>query len=254
MPTKSTANQCNRAHATRPLAFLVLAISFITPTWGAELSVPAALADTAVAKAVADAGASAPSEPASKGRPVSTATASGSTVAATGSSRKRTVTVARHESKDDGLIATPLTGNLTRMQDEIDTLEKADQIAGRKLSIAGKRQQIRKITSVDDSQSRLRGDMKVVGIEGPVGSLTATIRFASGEEIEVRSGDHLPDGRKVRSITSTGVSLATRNTVTNFPMTVASGKAIPARPDALPAERVLVPFGGSLPPPQGVNR
>ena len=248
MPTKSTVHHCNRAQSLRRFSFLVLAISSIAPTWAAEL------ADSAVGKAVTEAAGGSPPDRTPKVRAASVEAVSAATVATTGSVRTSAKRVVRQQASVDDTTAPLVPGNLTRMQDEIDTLEKADQMAGRKLSIAGKRQQIRKITSVDDSQSRLRGDMKVVGIEGPVGSLTATIRFASGEEIEVRSGDHLPDGRKVRSITSTGVTLATRNTVTNFPMTGASGKAISARPDALPAERVLVPFGASLPPPQGINR
>ena len=153
------------------------------------------------------------------------------------------------EAETGGVVA---PSKLTRKQDEIDQLDKDDQIQSKRLSIASKLKQQRMLSGADDM--RLRGEMKVMGIEGRTRDLVATIRYASGEEFEVRTGDTMPDGKKIKAISSTGITLTNGKSTVNLPITLASGRATAPRSDGLPPERVMVPMGGAIPPPSGMGR
>lgn len=153
------------------------------------------------------------------------------------------------EGEPSGVLA---PSRLTRKQDELDELEKDDQIQSKRLSIASKLKQQRILSGGDDM--RLQGEMKVMGIEGRARDLVATLRYASGEEFEVRTGDTLPDGKKIKSISSTGITLQSGRSTVSLPITLASGRASAPRSDGLPPERMMVPMGGAIPPPSGIGR
>lgn len=151
---------------------------------------------------------------------------------------------------DNDTVAAP--SKLTRKQDELDQLDKDDQIEARRLSIASKQKQYRALSGADEG--RLRGSMKVMGIEGRARDLVATVRYATGEEFEVRTGDIMPDGKKVSAISSTGVTLSMGRFISNIPITLASGRATAPRSDSLPVERMIVPMGGPIPAPAAISR
>jgi type IV pilus biogenesis protein PilP len=136
---------------------------------------------------------------------------------------------------------------LTRKQQRIDDLKKTDEAEGVLLSISEKQRRRRALNTEDAPTAR--GTFKVTGIEGAQGDLVATVRFLSGQEIEVRSGDRLPDGRTVSSVLSTGVSIGSGRGAQHIPITLSSGRAAPANAATLPPERILVPMGGAIPAP-----
>jgi type IV pilus biogenesis protein PilP len=185
--------------------------------------------------------------------PVSSlSTATSKATPASGSSRtpRRAKSSANSEASE---VASNDVGVLTRRQQEIETLKKEDEAAGVRLSIQEKRTRARQLSSTESNN--LKGTFRVMSIEGPNSALTATIRYASGEEVEVRRGDVLSDGRMVSQVASSGITMGTGRAAHNVPLTVTSGKALPpAQSPSLPAERIMVPMGGVIPSPAGVTR
>lgn len=232
------------AVAQNPLANAAIdAASGKTPS----LSAAATTAQTAPASAVAAKSSALPAEPVVKKDAVVEVD-----TAILPKGKKQLRVAARNTDPDGESAGVVAPSKLTRKQDEIDQLEKDEQIQSKKLSIASKLKQQRQLSGADDT--RMRGDMKVMGIEGRSRDLIATLRYASGEEFEIRAGDTLPDGKKVALISSTGITLTSGKSTVNLPITLASGRAMAPRSDGLPQERVMVPMGGAIPPPSGIGR
>ena len=138
---------------------------------------------------------------------------------------------------------------LTQAQEKIEALKKTDELTGVQLSIQQKNRAMSLLANPDNNSRSVRGSLHVSGIEGSGRNMIATVRYASGEEIEVRPGDVLPDGKRISAITSTGVSVTSGKTTQHVPIIMTSARASAAAPAALPQERVFVPMGGALPAP-----
>lgn len=150
--------------------------------------------------------------------------------------------------ESDGPVVTAKPSALTRQQESIDRLRKEDESEGLQLSIAEKVRRKKALRGEDDTPARV--PFKVIGIEGRAIDMVATLRYANGEEIEVRAGDRLQDGRPVAAVKSTGVSLGTGARAQHYPVTLTSGRASPAAtPQSLPQERILVPMNTPIPAP-----
>lgn len=150
--------------------------------------------------------------------------------------------------------------DLSREQFEIDRLEQSDRRMGVQLSIAEKQRRLSQIGqqgSPAQVPATQQGPVKVVGVEGSGNALIATLRFAGGEEIEARAGDTLPDGRTVRRVTATGVTLVVGKQEQHVPVVMTAGRAAAAATPSLPSERILIPMGApvtgggaaTIPPP-----
>jgi len=175
---------------------------------------------------------------------------------------KAVSTMAVVASKRGGKVPAQATGvghvdELSREQFAIERLEQEDKRTGVQLSIAEKRRRLQQVSAQNapiQLPATQQGPIKVVGVEGVAGSLVATLRFSGGEEIEARAGDTLPDGRKVKQVVATGVTLvASGKAEQHIPVVVTTGRAIPASASSLPPERILVPMGGPIPSPSASN-
>lgn len=138
------------------------------------------------------------------------------------------------------------SSRLSQIQEQINEADKLDELDGKRLSRAQKAAKLREMSANQLPTIGLRGDIRVVGIEGTLNSLAATLRFAAGDEIEVRNGDILSDGTKVVSITRSTVSMKRGTSTMTIP--VSFGKVSPS--DRSAPKSVFVPQGEVIPPPR----
>ena len=138
------------------------------------------------------------------------------------------------------------SSRLSQIQEQINEADKLDELDGKRLSRAQKAVKLREMSANQQPTIGLRGDIRVVGIEGALNSLAATLRFAAGDEIEVRNGDILSDGTKVVSITRSTVSMKRGSSTMTIP--VSFGKVSPS--DRSSPKSVFVPQGEVIPAPR----
>jgi type IV pilus biogenesis protein PilP len=229
------------------------AVSANDPNSLAEAGVPSALTAAASKSPVAAPQQAIPTtEPTiTTGAPAVPAIATGSTPALsngtiTKSLRNRKAFVTKSGADSDQPSA------LTQEQYRIDRLRKQDEGMGVSLSILEKQNRMRSLQDGGINAAR-GGPIRVLGIEGSSRALIATLRLASGEEIEVRGGDALPDGRRVSAVMATGISIGSGKSTIHVPVVLTSARSAPASTPQLPSERILVPMGGALPAPAALK-